>query len=158
MGIRQIAPTAVGLHHLMYTAFAEGDIKALRKICTDGILETFEGRIRARGKEKWTWELVKYNKSPRVMSHRGGTLGIDGAALRQAVVRIASRQKLTRYRDGKIVPGSGQEKDVLEYVVIQKMMLRGKEEDWRVWGTTDETTIDKLDEQRAESDIENSQK
>jgi len=42
------------------------------------------------------------------------------------------------------VPGTGQEKEVKEYVVIQKRLWKGKEEGWLVWGTTEETTMDKL--------------
>ena len=64
--------------------------------------------------------------------------------MRQAVVRIRSRQSLTRYKDGQVVAGSGQEKDVQEYVVIQKRLWKGKEEGWLVWGTMEETTMEKL--------------
>jgi protein MBA1 len=65
--------------------------------------------------------------------------------IRQVVVRISSRQKLTRYKaDGSIVPNTGKEKDVTEYFVIQKNMRGGKEGEWTVWGTTEETDLDKF--------------
>jgi protein MBA1 len=133
----------------MYTAFAEGDLVTLKGICADGLRESLGARIHRRGKEKWTWELIEYTKRAKVMSHRGAPLGIEGMAIRQAVVRISSRQKLTRYRhDGRTVPGTGQEREVKEYLVIQKKMWAGKEDDWIIWGTTEETTLEKLEEQR----------
>jgi protein MBA1 len=147
----QTAPAAVALHKQMYTLFAEGDIPALRKICTDGLFESFHGRIasRARG-EKVKWELVKYNKRTRVVSHRAARMPVDGMAVRQAVVRICSKQKLTRWRRGKdgkmeMVAGSGKEKDVVEYLVVQRMCRDWEEGDWRVWGTTGESTLEDVD-------------
>lgn len=75
-------------------------------------------------------------------------MGIEGMGLRQAVVRIASRQKLTRYGvDGSVVPGSGQEKETVEYLVIQKKLERAAEQEWMVWGTTEETTLQMLEEE-----------
>lgn len=142
----QIAPTAIALHREMYTAFAEGDVKTLRKICTDGVYDSFRARIgnRARG-EKVVWELVKYNKRAQVVSHRAARLPIEGAAIRQAVVRISSRQKLTRYGpSGAPVKGTGKEKDVVEYVVVQKKYWKWKADDWQVWGTTEETKFEDI--------------
>jgi protein MBA1 len=145
---RQTAPTAVALHRQMYTAFAEGDVKTLRRICCEGLNDSFAARIHGRGKEKVQWELVKYNKRPRVMSNKAASLPRDGSGVRQAVVRISSRQRLTRYgANGKIIPGSGKEKDVVEYVVIQKILLNGQEGEWQVWGTTGESTLEQIEEE-----------
>ncbi|MCJ1367707.1 hypothetical protein MMC16_006841 [Acarospora aff. strigata] len=141
---RQLAPTAVALHRQMYTAFAEGDTDTLRTICADGLYESFRARIAARRGEKVQWTLHKYIRSPRVVSDRAARLPIDGAGLRQAVVRIRSRQSLTRMREGQVVAGTGQERDVKEYVVIQKRLWKGKEEGWLVWGTTEESTLEQL--------------
>jgi mitochondrial protein MBA1 len=131
----------------MYTSLAEADVDTLRKICTDGIYDSLRARIgnRARG-EKVVWELVKHNSRAKLVSHRAARLPIEGAALRQAVVRIASRQRLTRRvkrKDGEmeVVPGSGQEKDIVEYVVLQRQYIGGREEEWQIWGTTQETTL-----------------
>lgn len=135
----------------MYTAFADGDISALRKMCADGIYESFRARIANRPKgEKVQWELVKYNKRAKVVSNRAARLPLDGAAIRQAVVRISSTQKLTRWRreHGKLVTieGTGKEKDVVEYVVIQERIENWRAEEWQVWGTTRETGLDDVDE------------
>jgi len=137
----------------MYTAFAEGDSTTLRKICTDGIYDSMRARIGARARgEKVQWELVQYNKRAKVVSNRAARLPMEGAAIRQAVVRICSRQKLTRWRKvrGKdeleMVTGSGKEKNVVEYVVVQRRCAGWKEEDWQVWGTTGETTLKDVEE------------
>lgn len=136
-----VAPTAIALHREMYSALAEGDSSMLRKICADGIYDSLRARIAARPRgEKMVWELVKYNKRAKVVSHRAATLPIDGGAIRQAVVRIASRQKLSRYSaQGVLVKGTGKERDVVEYLVVEKRYVKWKGEDWRVWGTTEET-------------------
>jgi protein MBA1 len=137
----------------MYTAFAENDTSTLRKICLDGIYESFRSRIgvRPRG-EKVVWELVKYNSSPRIASNRAARLPIEGAAIRQAVVRIASKQKLTRWVKNKdtgkmeVAKGSGKEKDVVEYLVIQRQYEGWREGEWKVWGTTNESTLADVEE------------
>jgi len=68
---------------------------------------------------------------------------MDGAAIRQAVVRICSTQKLTRYTpNGDIVKGTGKEKSVVEYVLVQKKIWDWQDGGWQVWGTTEETTLD----------------
>lgn len=147
-----IAPTATALHRQMYSAFAEGDVNTLKKICTDGIFESFRSRIANRAKgEKVTWELLKYNKGARLMSHRGTSLPVDGMALRQAVVKISSTQKLTRWTKGRggvmeMVPGSGKVKDVVEYVVVQRRTVNNEEEGWMIWGTTGETGLEEVEE------------
>jgi len=86
-----------------------------------------------------------------VVSHRATPLHEKGTGLRQAVARIKSVQRLTRYdADGEAVPGSGKEKEVVEYVVVQKRLWLGKEHPWRIWGTTEETTIEALEKAEEE--------
>ncbi len=43
-----------------------------------------------------------------------------------------------------MVSTSGKEKDVVEYVVIQRRLWKGSEERWLVWGTVEESTVEKL--------------
>lgn len=145
---RKTAPTAVALHQQMYTAFAAGNIELLKKITCEGLYDSFASRIHTRPRgERWEWEVIKYTSSPRVMSNRAATLPFDDAGVRQAVVRICSRQRLSRYKaDGSLVAGTGEERDVTEYVVIQRMLWEGKENDWMVWGTTEETTLEAIEE------------
>lgn len=144
-------PEAVALHAKMYTAFAEGDTTALHKLCTDGLFSTFQTRIGNRPKnERVQWDLVKYNKRSKVVSDRAASLPIEGMAIRQSVVRIDSRQKLTRWRRiagrEELVEGTGQEKDVREYVVVQQIWKNWVPQPWMVWGTTKEVSLDDVDE------------
>jgi len=128
------------------------DVELLTSICTDGLLESFRSRIASRRPgELVRWTLHRYTRSPRVVSHRAVVLPVaKGAALRQAVVRIQSRQSLARisgrWPDGveKVVKGTGEEKEVREYVVVQKRMWKEKEGPWMVWGTTEETSVDQV--------------
>jgi protein MBA1 len=145
---RQTAPTAKALHQAMYTAFAAGDLATLKRITADGLFDSFSARVHARPRgERWVWELVRYTRRPRVMSNRAASLMVDDAGIRQAVVRICSRQRLTRYKaDGSVVKGSGEEREVKEYVVIQRKLWKGKEGEWVVWGTTEETTQEMVEE------------
>lgn len=88
----------------------------------------------------------------------------------QAVVRIHSLQSLQHVkrvgsRDAQnkmvvrevLVDAQGRElepleegvvprdaKELLEFFVVQKSLRRGKEGPWMVWGTTEETTMDKI--------------
>ncbi|TVY53179.1 Uncharacterized protein LCER1_G004464 [Lachnellula cervina] len=143
----KLAPTALALHKQMYSSFAEGDLATLRKTCTDGLYETLRARIANRGRgETVQWELVRYNKTAKLMSDRVSRFPIEGAGARQSVVRIRSDQRLTRWRGDKMVEGSGKVKSVDEYVVIQKRVVGWKEEEWMVWGTTQETGIEDVEQ------------
>ena len=60
--------------------------------------------------------------------------------MRQAVVKLHSKQSLARLKpNGDLVPGTGQVKDVSEYVVLQRRMWKEEEEPWMVWGTVEES-------------------
>ena len=146
-----IAPTALALHRQMYLSFAEGDSSALQKICLDGILDNFRVRIASRPREeKLVWELVKYNRSARLISNRAAKTPIDGMLIHQSVVKISSTQKLTRYtraKNGELqqIPGSGREKDVVENLVLQRTTTQWKPGSWMIWGTAKETTIEDIE-------------
>ncbi|KAI7490267.1 hypothetical protein KC357_g2029 [Hortaea werneckii] len=99
----------------------------------------------------------------------------------QAVVRIHSLQSLqhikrvsTRDANQKLVvrevpvDSQGRElealkedaipanaKDAVEYVVIQKVIRKGKESRWMIWGTTEETTMSKIkqDQNKSQQDL-----
>jgi protein MBA1 len=61
------------------------------------------------------------------------------------VVRITSRQSTTKsrtQRDGaEVLPISSKEQDCIEYVVIQHLRWNNQDKGWRVWGTTNPTTL-----------------
>ena len=72
------------------------------------------------------------------------------AAIRQVVVRIRSIQSLERLKPGlngkeEVVVGeSGAEKDITEYIVVQRKVVKKVEEPWMVWGTTGESKVDAI--------------
>jgi len=71
------------------------------------------------------------------------------SSMRQAVVRIRSRQSLRRVDVGRDVGGEEEGRDVkeiTEFVVIQKRLWKGTEEKWKVWGTTEETSAKAMKE------------
>ncbi|CAO2657659.1 Nn.00g037850.m01.CDS01 [Neocucurbitaria sp. VM-36] len=41
---------------------------------------------------------------------------------------------------------NGKQKTVVEYLVLQKRVIKGKEEEWKVWGFADESTPQKIEE------------
>ncbi|KAF2653973.1 hypothetical protein K491DRAFT_779943 [Lophiostoma macrostomum CBS 122681] len=181
----------------IYEALASKDRTNLDKFCVSGIIDHLKERWAARPADvTMTWKLLDRSQdlssklpwlntgklSARIVSNRMGHLPISGAsdrktpsAVRQVVLRIASRQVLTVEReiDGK---GKGSKaeklaklawrpeganeqaedefdwaierhpKDVVEYVVMQRRMLRGNEEDWKVWGFTEPTTMESMRE------------
>lgn len=91
------------------------------------------------------WTLHRFTRGPKFVSQRIAILPYKGAALRQVVVRLRSRQSLTRTlsngpgRTETLVKGTGQEKDVSEYLVLQRRMMKDREEPWMIWGTTEES-------------------
>lgn len=125
----------------MYTAFAENDLPTLTSTCTSGLLSSFTSRLATlTPHETLRWTLHAYTRRPRVVSHRAILLPMfKGAALRQAVVKLQSKQSLARVRkDGSVVEGTGRVREVREYVVVQRRMWGEKEEGWMVWGTVEE--------------------
>ncbi|KAL8681497.1 MAG: hypothetical protein Q9186_002383 [Xanthomendoza sp. 1 TL-2023] len=149
MGLRRVGPTAQALYRQMYTAFADGDITTLSTICTEGLLASFKSRIAARPRnEKLRWTLSKFTHGPKFVSHRVAVLPYKGSAIRQMVIRMRSRQSLARLVSGgpgrpeALVQGTGDEKLISEYLVLQRRMWKEMEEPWMIWGTTEETDPD----------------
>ncbi|KAI4264601.1 MAG: hypothetical protein L6R42_000306 [Xanthoria sp. 1 TBL-2021] len=149
MGLRPVGPTAQALYTQMYTAFADGDITTLSNICTEGLLASFKSRIASRPRnERLRWTLHKFIRGPKFVSHRIAILPYKGSAIRQLVVRMRTRQSLARMVSGgpgrpdALVQGTGEEKEVSEYLVLQRRMWKEIEEPWMVWGTTEETDPD----------------
>lgn len=132
-----------------------GDLPQLRTICTEGILDSFRVRIATRPKNETTrWTLHRYFDSfysltPRIVSTRIGRLPRDQSAIMQVVVKIKSTQSLERLKKGNTekggIDGQGTQdapKTLVEYMVLQRMMLNGTEGPWKIWGTTQETKVD----------------
>lgn len=155
--LRKTAPTAMALHRQVYSAFADGDEGEVRRVATEGVRDKLITKIQARsGNTSYYWDLVRYVGRPRVVSHRASQMPIPESGddapsmLRQAVVRIQSVQRLAREDakegEGQVTQPVESEKRVTEYVVIQKRVLRGVEEPWKFWGTTEPTSLDDFED------------
>lgn len=115
----------------------------LKKVCEEGLLASFRTRINARpSKESLQWTLHKYVSSPRIVSTNVVKLEIEKSALCQVVVKIKSVQSLERTPADGLASDMTQEKKMVEYVVLQRMMLKGKEGDWKIWGTIEESKVE----------------
>lgn len=144
------------------------------------------------------WELVSKPLlfSSRIVSNRYAPLPFPGAddpyapsTIRQMVVRISSRQRLTIERDEdveterrraleslawspdgttassraadldveaveSVVQEEPVEKNVVEYIVLQKKMVKGTDEPWKVWGFANKTTWEKMEaDNKADADM-----
>jgi len=145
------------LHKAMYAAFSVGDIDTLRTICSDGLLSSFRKRLSVRPSNvRMEWRLHRMLSRPRVVSSKAHHYAGIGLSRRQAVVRLHSVQSLAKITMGKrgeemVAREGGEEREVVEYLVIEKKYDKGVEGAWCVWGTTEETTVEKLrqmDEQK----------
>lgn len=76
-----------------------------------------------------------------MVSHKASTIpNVADSGLRQAVVKISSRQSLERLdANGDPVADTGRAQDKVEYVVVQRKLWEGTEEQWMVWGTVGES-------------------
>jgi hypothetical protein len=83
---------------------------------------------------------------PKVVSHKAASLPYsDNSGIRQAVVRIKSRQTLEKLdKNGDPVEGPAKPQDKTEYIVVQLRRWKGKDEDWIVWGTVSESDWKKV--------------
>ncbi|KAL2042921.1 hypothetical protein N7G274_003979 [Stereocaulon virgatum] len=145
---RKIGPMAQVMYEKMYIALADGDIESIKSTCLDGITTSLRRRINSRRPdEKLVWTLQRYIGRPRIVSTRIVRLpDMDASALYQVVVQIRSLQSLRSILKGHngsqetvMKDSNDRQHEVLEYLVMQKMMLNGNESSWKIWGMTEET-------------------
>lgn len=147
-------PTAKALHIQMSEAMAIGDKETLRSICTPELFQTLGATIDSRPKGTHAeWELVRYDRRlffPRLADWRIGYQPLrdgDMKMIKQAVVSIASVQRIARYDDtkgGAKIEGSERVRHMTEHIVIQSAVDRTTYESspWRIWGTLSENTYE----------------
>ncbi|KAI1349910.1 hypothetical protein F5Y01DRAFT_287404 [Xylaria sp. FL0043] len=153
---RAAIPTAKALHVQMSEAVASGDKETLRRICMPELFQTLAGAIDARPSNvRHEWELVRYvNKwyYPRLSDFRVTYQnGRNAKLVKQAVVSIASVQRLTRYDDGQGSPPAARERHMVEHIVLQAEVHDKTfvTEPWRVWGTLPEMSYETIVEDQA---------
>ena len=163
----QIPKIAKPLYEEMYTRFASGDINPMRPRLCEPIYASLSSRIKSRPPNtKLKWQVHSYIGQPRVVSYKLTFVTMDTKAwerdgIQQAVVRFRSLQSLKRVKrvktglgrnakieevveEGSVGADDRGGKEVVEYLVLQKIIRRGKGEEWKIWGTTEETTLEKL--------------
>ncbi|KAK8073867.1 hypothetical protein PG994_004766 [Apiospora phragmitis] len=136
-----ILPTAKALHLKMNEALARGDKEALRRICTNELWQKLAGIIDARPRGyRGEWELVKYRSAlsyPRIAEDKMAVMPTPSGAqraFRQAVVSIASVQRMVRHVPGK--PKVVTEKPMLEHLVLSTRVDHTntyEQTPWEVW-------------------------
>ncbi|CAI6335823.1 unnamed protein product [Periconia digitata] len=131
----------------LYQSFARGDSKAISDMCLDAVAARFQERIAARPRGRvMQWKVS--NPSVRIVSNRSQLVsetGSDTLGFQQIVFRIKSAQSLLRPGEQKTV----QNKGVIEYMVLQRVLSRGQFNDWTVWGFTNEWMPQNVEENAA---------
>jgi protein MBA1 len=170
MEIFQLAPRAAAMHEEMYSAFAQGNLEAMKdKVCT-GLFGSLRGRVLQRAPNTFLrWSVKKQLSSPKLCSYKAAVLpgpkGEDSGernAQIQAVVKLHTLQSLqhakkTSKREGRGSTarfvtieesiGAEEQKESVEYVVIQRTLRKGKMGPWQVWGFTDEMTLAQIEKE-----------
>ena len=114
----------------------------LSNVCQEGLLVSLRNRINVRrSTESLKWRLQKYVGFTRIVSTNIVRLDVEKSALYQVVVKIKSMQNLERTAENGFA-SDAMEKRVVEYVVLQKLVWRGKEEKWKIWGTIEESRVE----------------
>lgn len=151
----KIAPTAKIMYRELLEAFAAGDKATIKKLCTPAYADKFLMSIeRRKPDERLHFELKDTNTLiyPRLRSHMigDGSFYQKGTLLEQAVVAVSTQQKLykTKASTGETIPGSERVLDRLEHVVLSREIRNDTytRTPWRIWGTTNYTTLEKMRE------------
>jgi protein MBA1 len=169
MEVFQVAPKAAELHREMYTAFAAGNLEPVKdRVCT-GLFGSLRGRLLQRAPNTFLrWSVKKQLSAPKLCSYKAAVLPYEKTqdsternAQIQAVVKLHTLQSLqhakkvskregkTNSKAGVVVTmeenvGAVEEKESVEYVVIQRTLRKGKMTPWQIWGFADETTLAQL--------------
>lgn len=162
-GIRDLPSKAAAMHSEMYTAFASGNLESVSgKVCT-GLFGSLRGRVAQRAPNTYLrWSVKKQLSAPKLVSFKAavlpgppGELKEERNAQVQAVVRLHTLQglqhvkRVTKRKGDKIsteeeLVGPEEEKESVEYVVLQRTLRRGRTNDWQVWGFANETDLQTL--------------
>ena len=150
------------LHLEFNTALSNGDVKRIQSLACEGLVQharTRVGRRRSYGRLHEPWAIVKYlgirypawlqtwpistflpRATTRVVSDKIIPLPMAESYVRQCTVRINSLQKYIR---------ADETRELLmihtDYVVIQKLTVKGEEMPWMMWGTVEPSTMEQID-------------
>jgi protein MBA1 len=147
---------AKSLYEEMYTAFSSGNLSPISHKLCENIQTSLEQRIASRGPNVGIlWTLHSWTSAPKVVSHKYMPMSLEDnkdkskqTTIQQVCVRMQSLQSLKKVRRVKqgnqtvevLEEGSSAEpKEVVEYLVVQRLCKRGNMGPWMVWGTTTES-------------------
>lgn len=158
MELSQRTEIARRLHQEFNTALSTGNIKQIQTIACEGLTAQARARIgrrRTYARSEEPWEIVKYlgidypswlnnwpisvllpNASLRVVEDKINPLPLANSYMRQCTVRIKSLQHY--------LPADTEEALLMihtDYIIIQKMTIRGEDSPWMLWGTVEPSTM-----------------
>ncbi|KAF1958734.1 hypothetical protein CC80DRAFT_591642 [Byssothecium circinans] len=136
--------TAEEKYKHLYQSFAHGDAQAISQLCVSSVSQKFSDRIAARPRGlKMVWKANGVRST--VMSNRGLLLGLAGyenTGVQQMVFKITSQSQSLDLQGGTQKQGH----NVVEYLVLQRQVLRGAFKDWIVWGFANEWLPETIEE------------
>jgi hypothetical protein len=151
-----LAPRALSRWYDGWLTLSSGDSKAISEMCLSGVAKGFQDRIAARPRGlAATWKLEgKRDVSASIVSNRALLLslpGYDDTGIQQIVLRVRSKQSLrfdatSRESRDKALRYSPKEGEVLEYLVLQRQIMRGVFKEWKVWGFANEWDMETIEE------------
>lgn len=158
--IRVCCPSIQAIATQLTKTSHSNDVERLREICCNSTAKEQVRRAmnqRSRGLA-YEWNLIKLLSPVEVISHRATPQSLEDGSdfpvlYRQAIVRVHALQTLVpRNRKGlsDALVGNSETHAIDEYMVLQKRLYQGIEEDWKVWGTlqggVDETKLEDWEE------------
>jgi len=147
---KALVPAARAAHRALSDALARGDLTALRRVAMPPLFSSLAARVQRRPRRRrLEWQLVRYTAPARLLQHSIERMPVDSSGTsvlvtRQAIVAVASRQRLVEYDDadgGAVV--SEKEVDLTENVIIMAFVdpHTYKTGEWKVWGFGDELKL-----------------
>ncbi|CAG8627625.1 2290_t:CDS:2 [Paraglomus brasilianum] len=127
---------AVEIYKEMNRLFAEGNVKELKRICHEHMLQRLKSQLKSRSPGRYIWKFGGMVEKPRFVNVRAfQVMSSDEYVLNQVIIRIHSKQSLVVYDSSNNLRGGDPNKfqNVLEYVVFQRRLWE-PDEGWVVYG------------------------
>lgn len=143
----QLKHKAVEKYMHFYDSFAKADSMSISNICVSNVADKFKERIDARPPSvQMRWETIR-KPTCTIVSNVASPLSLPGyeeTGVHQIIFRIRSEQRLKISRPQDVHGDSGSDLNprgkVEEYMVMQRMYVRGSPKNWKIWGFIDPST------------------
>ena len=128
------------------------DILQVKKLCVEGLRDHLVKLINDRPVNqcaRWEIKSVLPHITTRVVSNRVTRLPRDSSILRQIVVRIRSLQRIQRREllevgHNVMAKGTKDWEEMNEYLVLQRRIVDGQLGQWKIWGTVEESSYERV--------------